>query len=159
VVEAVGADRTGIRLSPWSSFQGMKMQEPKPQFSHLIKGLKELNLVYLHLVESRISGNADVESTEKNTDLINLWSPSPVLLAGGFTPDAARNDVDKLYKDKDMAIVFGRYFISNPDLVYRLKNDIELTKYNRDTFYNPKSKDGYIDYEFSEQWQKENSKL
>lgn len=80
------------------------------------------------MVESRISGNADVESTEKNTDLINLWSPSPVLLAGGFTPDAARNDVDKLYKDKNMAIVFGRYFISNPDLVYRLKNDIELTK-------------------------------
>ena len=65
VADAVGADRTGIRLPPFSSFQGMKMKDPIPQFSHLLKGLKPLNFAYIHVVESRISGNADIESTEK----------------------------------------------------------------------------------------------
>ncbi|KAK5175387.1 uncharacterized protein LTR77_000526 [Saxophila tyrrhenica] len=161
VVDAVGANKTGIRLSPWSTFQGMKMPEKDivPQFSHLIKGLKDLDLAYVHLVESRIAGNADIEGTEKNDVFMDLWAPKPFLLAGGFTPSSARDDVDKAYKDKDIAIVFGRYFISNPDLVYRLQHDIEFTKYNRDTFYIPKSKEGYIDYPYSEAWQKENSKL
>jgi NADPH2 dehydrogenase len=160
VVDAVGADKTGIRLSPWSTFQGMKMVDPVPQFSHLIKGLKELNLSYVHLVESRIAGNADVESTEKNDPFIDIWAgTSPILLAGGFTPTSAYEDVNKVYKDKEIAVVFGRYFISNPDLVFRVRHGLDLTKYNRDKFYNPKSKEGYIDYPFSEQWQREQAKM
>jgi NADPH2 dehydrogenase len=135
-----------------------QMREPIPQFSNVIKGLKELDIAYIHLVESRVSGNADVETTGLNHELLNLWAPKPALLAGGFKPDSAREDVDKTYKSQDLAIVFGRYFISNPDLVYRIKNGIELTKYDRSTFYNPKSPKGYIDYPFSEQFQKE-SKL
>ncbi len=155
VVDAVGASKTGIRLSPWSSFQGMKMKDPIPQFSHLIRGLKELKLAYLHVVESRISGNADVESTEKNDPFIEIWhGTSPIFLAGGFTPESAKQDVDKNYKNEDMAIVFGRYFISNPDLVFRLEKGIEFQKYNRDTFYKAKSEEGYIDYPYSEEWKK-----
>jgi NADPH2 dehydrogenase len=138
----------------------MKMADPVPQFSHLIKGLKELKLAYVHLVESRIAGNADVESTEKNDPFIDIWNgTSPILLAGGFTPASAYEDVNKVYKDKDIAVVFGRYFISNPDLVYRVRHGLDLTKYNRDKFYNPKSKEGYIDYPFSEQWQREQAKM
>jgi len=159
VVNAVGAERTGIRLSPWSTFQGMKMADPVPQFIHLIKGLKELNIAYLHLVESRIAGNADIEATEKNDDFIELWgNTSPVFLAGGFTPDSARAVVDKQYKDKDVAVVFGRYWISTPDLVYRIANDIELTPYNRDLFYNAKEVKGYTDYPFSEEFNKQQAK-
>lgn len=159
VAAAVGKDKTGIRLSPWSAFQGMKMAEPIPQFSDFIRGLKELDIAYVHLVESRISGNADVESTEKNDPFLDIWSPKPALIAGGFTAKSAREDVDKVYKDKDLAVVFGRYFIANPDLVFRVKNDIEFTKYNRETFYKAQSRDGYTDYPFSEEWQKQESKL
>jgi NADPH2 dehydrogenase len=65
VVGAIGAERTGIRLSPYSPFQGMKMADPVPQFSYFVEHLKPLKLSYLHVVESRVSGNADVESTEK----------------------------------------------------------------------------------------------
>jgi NADPH2 dehydrogenase len=156
VVNAVGAERTGIRLSPWSSFQGMKMADPVPQFTHLIKGLKELKLAYLHLVESRIAGNADIEATEKNDDFIELWgNTSPVFLAGGFTPESAHTVVDKQYKNKDVAVVFGRYWISTPDLVYRIENGIELTPYNRDLFYNAKEAKGYTDYPFSEEFNKQ----
>jgi NADPH2 dehydrogenase len=155
VSEAVGAERTGIRLSPWSEFQGMKMADPVPQFTHLIKGLKELNLGYLHLVESRIAGNADIEATEKNDSFIELWGKtSPIFLAGGFT-SASAQEVVKQYGDKDVAVVFGRYWISTPDLVFRIKNGIELTPYDRDLFYNAKEVKGYTDYPFSEEFVKQ----
>ena len=158
VAAAVGADKTGIRLSPFSDFQGMKMKDPMPQFTHLTQELKKLNIAYLHLVESRISGNADIEATEKIDPLVDVWGKtSPVLIAGGFKPDSAKKAVDEEYKDKDVAIVFGRYFIPNPDLVYRIERGIELRKYERDLFYKVKSPEGYIDYDFSEQWKKEHA--
>lgn len=149
VVNAVGADRTGIRLSPWSTFQGMGLEDPIPQFSYLIEKIKELKLTYLHLVESRISGNADTEATGKNDFAINTWNnQSPVILAGGFTPESARRLVEYEYSGYDIATAFGRYFISNPDLPYRIRHNIALTPYDRSTFYKAKSRDGYIDYPF-----------
>ncbi|KIW29979.1 uncharacterized protein PV07_05762 [Cladophialophora immunda] len=160
VVAAVGAHRTGIRLSPFSTFQGMKMRDPLPQFTHFMRGLKELNLAYMHLVESRISGNADVEATEKIDPLIDVWdNTSPVLIAGGFRPASARRAVDEEYKDRDIAIVFGRYYISTPDLAFRIANNIDLSPYNRDTFYTPKSEVGYIDYPFSKEFEQADTKL
>lgn len=160
VVDAVGAGKTGIRLSPFSTFQGMKMENPIPQFSYFMEGLKKLNIAFVHLVESRISGNADVEATEKIDPLIDVWGDaSPVMIAGGFQPDSARRAVNEEYKDKDIAIVFGRHFISNPDLVFRMREDIEFTKYDRDTFYKATSPDGYTDYPFSEEFKNQQSKL
>lgn len=154
VVDAVGADRTGIRLSPFSTFQAMKMTHPIEQFSHLIKGLKELKLAYLHLVESRISGNADVEATEKVDPLMEIWGKtSPILLAGGFQPESAKKAVEEEYTKQDVLIVFGRHFISNPDLPFRLQRGIPLTKYNRNTFYVTGSPEGYTDYPFSKEFE------
>ena len=149
VVDAIGADRTGIRMSPWSTFQGMGLEDPIPQFSYLIEKVKELKLAYLHLVESRISGNADTEATGKNDFAINIWNnQSPIILAGGFTPESARRLVEHEYSGYDMLTAFGRYFISNPDLPYRIKHNIALNPYDRSTFYKAESKDGYIDYPF-----------
>jgi len=156
VVEAVGADKTGIRLSPFSTFQGMKMHDPVPQFTNVLEGLKKLKLAYVHMVESRIAGNADKESTDKIDFAVDVWGDtSPVLVAGGFTPASARRAVDEEYEGRSIAIVFGRYFISNPDLVYRIEKDIELVKYDRDTFYTPKTPKGYTDYPFSDQFQQQ----
>ena len=153
VVDAVGADKTGFRLSPYSTFQSMGMKDPKPQFSYIVSGLRKLNLAYLHLVESRISGSAEVEPTEKVDFLIDIWGgTSPVLIAGGFTPESAKRAVTDEYKDKDVGIVFGRYFIPNPDLPFRILNGIDLTPYDRSTFYKVKSPDGYIDWPFSKEF-------
>lgn len=154
VVEAVGSEKVGIRLSPFSTFQSMKIADPIKQFSHLVEGLRELKLVYLHLVESRVSGNADIEATERVDPLMKIWGKtSPVLLAGGFQPDSAKRAVEEEYTGQDVMIVFGRHFISNPDLPFRIEKGIALTKYNRDTFYNTGSPDGYVDYPFSSEWE------
>jgi len=153
VVDAVGAERTGIRLSPFSIFQEMKMKDPVAQFTNLLEGLKQLKLAYVHVVESRIAGNADVESSEKVDFVFDvLQNVCPVFIAGGFNANSARQAVDE-YKEQEVAIVFGRYYISNPDLVWRIKNGVGLTKYNRETFYAVGSEAGYIDYPFSEDFE------
>ena len=160
VTKVVGSDRVGIRLSPYSTFQDMKMKDPIPQFTYVIKDLRDIGLAYLHLVESRVSGDRDGSGSESLKFAFDAWDKrSPVLVAGGFRPDTALKAIDGAYSSSDVAIVFGRYFISNPDLPYRIKNGIELMEYNRKTFYIPKSKTGYIDYPFSKDWLAESSKL
>jgi len=160
VVAAVGAERTGIRLSPFSEFQGMKMADPRPQFSYFARELKKLKLSYIHVVESRIAGNADVEQTDNVNFLVDLWdNQSPVLIAGGFRPASAKTAVYEEFVGKDVAIVFGRYFISNPDLVFRLKQGIEFTPYDREKFYNKKQEDGYTSWKFSKEFEVQAAKL
>jgi NADPH2 dehydrogenase len=148
VADAIGADRTAIRFSPWSTFNSMRMDKPIPQFSDIIQKLNKVGLAYLHLVESRIAGNADVEASDQLQFAYDIWT-GPFLVAGGFRPDSARRLVDEEQKSKKIVVMFGRYFISTPDLPFRVKSGIELNQYDRDTFYTPKHPHGYIDYDFS----------
>ena len=136
----------------------MKMANPVPQFSYLIKAIAPLGLAYVHLVESRISGNAEVEATEKvdfALDILHGDNATPVLLAGGFTPAAAKRAVEEEYPRRKLLIVFGRSFISNPDLVFRIKHGVDLAKYDRSTFYAKESPRGYVDYPVSEDYERE----
>jgi NADPH2 dehydrogenase len=129
ICAAVGSDRVGFRISPWSAYGGMGMTDPIPQFSHLLNGLKDLNVAYLHLVESRIAGRVDVEakSGESLDPLIDLWADaSPIVIAGGFSPEMAKKAIEEEYREKDVAIAFGRAFMTNPDLVQRLKDGHKL---------------------------------
>ncbi|KAJ5468297.1 Aldolase-type TIM barrel [Penicillium sp. IBT 31633x] len=150
VVDAIGADRTGIRLSPWSPFQGMRMVDPKPQFEYLARQIAKLRLAYVHLIESRISGNADVDQDDRLDFFMRAYcNASPVIFAGGYDADSAVQAVDVKYADFDAIIGIGRPFISNPDLPFRVKEGLPLVPYQRETFYTPMDPKGYIDYEFS----------
>jgi NADPH2 dehydrogenase len=122
-----------------------------------MKRLDAFNLAYLHLVEARVSGNADVEGYDSLDPLLPHFS-GKLLIAGGLKADDAKRLVEE-HKDRDVVAVFGRYFISNPDLVFRLEKGIELTQYDRDTFYIPKSEKGYIDYAFSKEWKEAHPNL
>lgn len=127
VAGAIGPDKVGFRLSPWSTYNSMGMKDAKSQFSHLLQGLKDLNIAYIHLVESRVAGRYDVEASESLDPFIDLWADTGlIVLAGGFSPETAKKAVDEEYKDKDVAIAFGRAFVTNPDLVQRLKDGTEL---------------------------------
>jgi len=156
VSRAVGAERTGMRLSPFSPFQGMKMLDPIPQFTHLIQELKGLDLAYLHLIEPRISGLEDVDGdgNENSDALVEAWGNArPIILAGGFKPDDVRVGMEEKYPDRDVCVAFGRYFIPNPDLIFRIREDVMITPYDRSRFYRPRSKEGYLDYPFSAEFE------
>jgi NADPH2 dehydrogenase len=153
VVHAIGADKTGIRLSPFSTFHGMGMQDPIPQFADLVQKLDKVGVSYIHLIESRISGSRDVESTDSLNPLIAAFH-GPVLIAGGFKPASAKRLVEEEWKERDVVVVFGRYFVSTPDLVYRLQKGIGFNPYDRNTFYTAKSERGYTDQPFSPEFLK-----
>lgn len=152
-VEAIGASRVGFRISPWSLFQGMKMDDPVPQFVYLVEQLKAMDIGYLHTIESRVTNSFDVEKTEGIEPFLAAWGKEkPLLVAGGFTASNAFDAVDREYRDYNVAVVFGRYFISTPDLPFRVKNGLPLNDYDRSTFYAAKQKEGYVDYPFSQQF-------
>ncbi|KAI7781471.1 Chanoclavine-I aldehyde reductase [Diaporthe eres] len=158
VSAAIGPERVGLRISPWSSFEGMRMHDPVPTFCHLTTQLKSLRLGYLHVIESRVNNNVDCEPSGDIGFILDIWgSDVPVLLAGGNTADNVFEFADKKHADRDVIFVFGRYFISNPDLPCRLKNHIRLADYDRETFYKPESSEGHIDYPFSKGFEPRNS--
>ncbi|KAI0111296.1 NADH:flavin oxidoreductase/NADH oxidase family protein-like protein [Nemania sp. FL0031] len=151
ITDAIGPERVGLRLSPWSPFQGMRMKDPIPQFTDIINKAAQLDLAYIHLVESRVSGSDNRESDEPLDFAYELWH-GPLLVAGPYDPVNARKLVDEEYPNKDIVVIFGRHFISNPDLVYRIREDLELNAYQRDTFYAIESATGYVDYPFSREY-------
>ncbi|CAH0015772.1 unnamed protein product [Clonostachys rhizophaga] len=158
VSEAIGPDRVAVRLSPFSDFQGMRMEDLIPQFTHIISKLRKLKLAYLHLIEPRVSGNADKQagSGESLDFAIKAWNKAgPIILAGGYSLAEVEEALETRLQSEDVGFAFGRHFISNPDLPYRLANNIPLTPYQRDTFYKVKSPDGYTDYSFSDEWKAE----
>lgn len=152
LVDAVGAKRVGFRLSPWNTWQGMKMEDPVPQFAYFVEQLKELKLAYLHIIESRVINNVDCEKGEKIDFLLDIWGrTSPVLVAGGYNANNFGEAVEE-YKNNDVAVVFGRHFLSNPDLPFRLRHQIPLNRYDRDSFYSAMQENGYADYPFSSEF-------
>jgi NADPH2 dehydrogenase len=160
-IAACGNDpsKVAIRLSPFGKFQGMGMEDPVPQFNYIVSEMRKLNLAYLHLIESRESGSAadGVYFSTGTTELkpfIEAWGPDlPIILAGGFDAKKAKWVVEEVATGKNVLIGFGRYFISTPDVVFRLKHGIELNKWERKTFYSPGEK-GLLDYPFSDEFLK-----
>ncbi|PLB50101.1 NADPH dehydrogenase [Aspergillus steynii IBT 23096] len=153
VANAVGPERTGYRISPWSRFQGMRMDGLHTQFTHLVEGLGRLNLAYLHVVEPRISGGMTVEAAdEDNSFLLNAFGDKgAIILAGGFTGESAEKAI-QAHPGHRVAIAFGRHFLANPDLPFRIAKGLDFNQYERPTFYTPKSPVGYIDYPFSKEY-------
>jgi NADPH2 dehydrogenase len=101
---------------------------------------------YIHIVEPRIAGNTEsdtVEADQSNQFVVDIWK-GPIIRAGGMAGIA-----EEAAEENDRTLVaIGRYFISNPDLPFRLANDVKLTYYDRDTFYT-RSREGYTTYKFA----------
>ncbi|KAJ3486698.1 hypothetical protein NLI96_g4054 [Meripilus lineatus] len=155
IVNAVGtAKKVAIRLSPWETFQGMRMKDPIPTFSYLVSEIakRHPDFAYVHVIEARFSGGTEreVPEGEGNEFLQNIWAPRPFINAGGYTRELAL----KAAETEGNLVAFGRHFIANPDLPLRLRENVALNKYDRNTFFKALSPEGYIDYPFDEGLQK-----
>lgn len=151
VSDAIGPKRVGYRFSPFSTFWGMKMKDPIPQFTDVINRLQKIGIGHIHLIESRISGDVLVEAPE-TLDFAFEAFKGTIIINGGYNPDTARKAVEQR-PNRDIIISFGRLFLANPDFVYRAMNSVPLNHYDRPTFYTQDDK-GYIDYSFSEEYLK-----
>ena len=150
VIDAVcavwGSGRVGIRLSPYGRINDSGETDPIPLYTKLVQELNTRNLAYLHLVEPRSSGAAQqdvdhLDMPEVGTIFRPHWR-NTLIVAGNFNGETAKKIIENNCAD---AVAFGRLFVSNPDLVNRLKENLPLSPYNRSTFYQG-NEQGYIDY-------------
>ncbi|KAG0560185.1 hypothetical protein KC19_10G160300 [Ceratodon purpureus] len=150
VVKEVGAERVGMRISPFTTIWDASDSDPSALGLHIANTLNKYNLLYLHVIEPRFTfAGADdfgLLETENSLWPIRRAYEGTFIAAGGFTRESGN---DAIASGRVDAIVYGRYFISNPDLPKRFELGAPLNKYNRETFYNyPKENPsfGYTDY-------------
>jgi N-ethylmaleimide reductase len=138
---AIGAERIGMRISPYGVFNGAAPDAKMDAlYLRLIEELNKLNLVYIHIVDHSSMGAPEVSPELKAKIRANF--KGKYILSGGY--DAARANTDLDAQRGDL-VAFGRPFISNPDLVQKLKNGTAQTAPDFSTFYTPGEK-GYTDY-------------
>jgi N-ethylmaleimide reductase len=146
MVAAIGAERTGIRVSPYGAFNDVAptFDDINDLYRHLATELQQLNLGYLHIVDHESMG-APAVPAEVVTDIRQRFT-NTLILSGGY--DAERAEAD-LQSGRADLVAFGRPFISNPDLVARLEQGAELADADQATFYAPGPEgfhQGYTDY-------------
>lgn len=145
--KAIAAHKVGVRLTPFSVFNGAQSADDAPVYSYLIPALAKLELAYLHVVGAEVSGNQTVQPKEGVTlpDVLGfarpLW-PHALMAAGSY--DLARADADVRSGRADL-VAFGRDFIGNPDLVSRLRDKRPLVERRPADWYGSGA-EGYTDY-------------
>jgi N-ethylmaleimide reductase len=146
VTTAIGADRVGIRLSPYGVFNDMGGDYAgiAGQYTALATVLGQLQLAYLHLVDHSSMGAPKPNSTtiQAICQAFRAAGGRSIILSGGYDKERAETDLSSGAAD---LIAFGRPFIANPDLVARLQNDQPLAVPDSATFYSPGAA-GYTDY-------------
>ncbi len=140
-IAAIGADKVGIRLSPYGTFNDMPdYPEMASDYAYLATKLNELGLIYVHLVDHSPMGAPEVPATIKQA--IRKEFKRTLILSGGY--DAQRAEKELEDKACDLVAV-GRPFLSNPDLVARWTSGAALNEIDFGTFYTPGPK-GFTDY-------------
>ncbi len=150
VADKVGANKVGIRISPFGVYNDLQSDyaEVEETFITLAKGLKDIGLVYVHIVVQEDSFGVTDARTDRQLDLrkaIKNTFEGTVITGGNVstiaTADAVLND------GFDLTYV-GRPFISNPDFIERLKNNVPLQAPNPETFFGVDAV-GFTDYSFA----------
>lgn len=140
VKDEIGAERTGVRISPVSPANAISCSDPQPQYDYLAEQLDALGIVYLHVVEGATGGPRDVSPFDYDAlrqRFKNTWIGN-----NGYDLELAST---QLAQGKADLFAFGRPFISNPDLVERLKTGAPLAPLNPETLYGGGAQ-GYTDY-------------
>jgi len=141
VAREIGADRTGVRISPVSPANAIStVSDPQPQYDYIVDQLSALGIVYLHVVEGATGGPRDVAPFD--FDGLRRRFNGTYLANNGYDLQLASARVSEGKAD---LVAFGRPFISNPDLVERLKRGAALAALNPATLYGGGA-EGYTDY-------------
>lgn len=142
VANAIGKEKTGIRLSPYGTAGDMvNYSEIDLTYDYLSKELNKLDIAYIHLVDHSAMGAPTVPIEIKK--LIRSNFKNTIILCGGYDKISAEADIEKGLCD---LIAFGRPFINNPDLVDRLEYNLELSQNLKTELFYSAGEKGYTDY-------------
>lgn len=137
MAEAIGPGRVGFRISPGNPYNGMDPSDPEATFAPFVKAADALGLAYLHVVDMGLEGLDTLAMLRAN------WSGA-IITNNMFTAETAQAALDA---GRAEAVSFGRPFISNPDLVARMKSSAALAKPDYALLYTGEER-GYTDYPF-----------
>jgi N-ethylmaleimide reductase len=142
VAAAIGADRTGIRLSPYGVASDMRpYPEVDETYAYLAEALDKMGIIYIHTVDNSSRGAPPVPMAMKET--IRATFGKTVIISGGYSRERADAD---LQSGLGTLVAFGRPFINNPDLVERLRHGWPLSSDLKEEYYYTADEVGYTDY-------------
>ena len=142
LADTVGADRTGVRLSPNAPTQGVYDSQPEELFTAAVEMLSSLGIAHLELREPPVDGSFGKGLLPPLAPALRSHFKGVVLVNSDFDASRAQTALNAGYAD---AVTFGRPFISNPDLPRRFAESLPLAKDDAATWYIPVSQ-GYTDY-------------
>ncbi|HTI00294.1 MAG TPA: alkene reductase [Acidisoma sp.] len=142
VTGVMGADRTGVRLSPNGDSQGVNDSDPESLFAAVAAALSERGLAFLELREPPPDGTRGKPDHPPVHPTIRKHFKGPLVLNSDFDAARAQAALDEGQAD---AIAFGRAFLANPDLPSRLRHGLPLNPDDMATWYS-QGPEGYTDY-------------
>ncbi|WP_300452511.1 alkene reductase [Accumulibacter sp.] len=141
VTEAIGAQRVGVRLSPYITARNMHCPEIIPAILHAAGELERLGIAYIHLSE------ADWDDAPQVPDSFRLELRrafgGTLIVAGRYDRSRAQAVLATGLAD---LVAFGRPFIANPDLPARLANGWPLADFDPATLFGGDAR-GYADFQ------------
>lgn len=140
VIATVGAERTGIRISPVSPASGSFDSDPAAVYFPFVRALSERHLVYVHVIEGATQGPRDFHGFDFGA--LRGSFEGPWMVNNGYTRDLA---IETLAAGRADLIAFGRPYVANPDLVERLRRDAPLNEVDWDHTFGGDAH-GYTDY-------------
>ena len=145
ITREIGAGRTAIRISPVTASGDASDPAPQQLFTYVVEGLAKYGLAYIHVVEGQTGGKRDFLSFDY--DALHAAYKAAGGKAGWMVNNAYTREmaIEAVDSGKADVVAFGKPFISNPDLVHRLKEDAALTPWDQATLYGGGAK-GYADY-------------
>ncbi len=144
IVDAVGANKVGIRLSPTSTYNNISHKQPVEQFSSLIEHLNKLPLAYMHIMKVPFPADQFPDYPADAVEFFGKLSKHPVMANCGYTRETGEAELEKGIAKM---ISYGTLFLANPDLPKRFEINAELNQADRATMYGGQEQ-GYIDYPF-----------
>lgn len=147
IADAIGGGKVGIRISPVTPANDINDSNPQPLFDYVVQHLAPLGLAYLHVIEGATGGPRVI--ADRPFDYAQL--KNAYRAAGGKGAWMVNNGYDGALAEAAIEsghadlVAFGKAFISNPDLVQRLREKAQLNAWDQSTFYGGGAK-GYIDY-------------
>ncbi|KAF8411934.1 hypothetical protein HHK36_004492 [Tetracentron sinense] len=147
IVDEIGADKVGIRLSPFADFIESADSNPEALGLYMAESLNKYKILYCHMVEPRMKKAGEKFESPHSLLPMRKAFNGTFMVAGGYDREDGNRAIATNYAD---LVVYGRLFLANPDLPRRFELDAPLNKYNRDTFYISDPVLGYTDYPFLE---------
>lgn len=149
VAKAIGAGKTGIRLSPTTPANDVTDSDPQAVFNMLVEHLASRNLAFIHVIEGATGGPRDYQYEGTSFDYaafkaayVNAGGKGAWMLNNGYSAETAKEAVESGRAD---LVSFGKPFIANPDLVRRIKDGAAWNDINPQTLYGGGA-EGYTDY-------------